>query len=245
MSFFKNFKEDLSQAVNELLPDEVLEKKESMDSQDNVSEDSVDHEHDTNEDRNENIEKDMLDEILLDEENQMDYTAVLSKEEDKNEEEAHLSRVSGSNDNEEVTVITKGTVINGNISSEGSLEVMGAINGDVDCQGKLSILGRITGNCIASEVYVTSERLLGCISSETSVKVGKGAVIIGDISATSGFIAGAIKGNIDVNGSVIIDSSAIIKGNIIAKSIQINNGAIIEGHCSMSYADVDMDQIFA
>ena len=40
-------------------------------------------------------------------------------------------------DDDDVTVITKGTTINGGISSEGSLEVMGTITGDVDCLGRV------------------------------------------------------------------------------------------------------------
>jgi cytoskeletal protein CcmA (bactofilin family) len=84
----------------------------------------------------------------------------------------------------------------------------------------------------------------GGITSEGTIKIGLGTVVIGDIVATSGAIAGAVKGEIDVNGPVIVDSTAIIKGNIKAKSIQINNGAIVEGFCSLSYSDVNVDNIF-
>ena len=41
-------------------------------------------------------------------------------------------------------------------------------------------------------------------------------------------IAGAVKGDIDVKGPVILDASAIVMGNIKSKSVQINNGAVIE-----------------
>lgn len=44
-------------------------------------------------------------------------------------------------DDDDVTVITKGTTINGGISSEGSLEVMGTITGDVDCLGRVAVYG--------------------------------------------------------------------------------------------------------
>ena len=48
----------------------------------------------------------------------------------------------------------------------------------------------------------------------------------------------------DVHGPVIIDSSAIISGDIKSKSVQINNGATIDGRCSQCYADVNMESIF-
>ncbi len=147
-------------------------------------------------------------------------------------------------DPEGVTVITKGTTINGSIISDCSLDVMGTINGDIECLGKLTISGKVTGNAMAAEVFVNTDRLEGNITSEGTVKIGLGTVIIGDITASSGVIAGAVKGEIDVKGPVVIDSTAIIKGNVKAKSVQMNNGAVLEGFCSLAYASVEIDNIF-
>ena len=147
-------------------------------------------------------------------------------------------------DKNAVTVITKGTTINGSIISDCSLEVMGTINGDIECLGKLTISGKVTGNSLASEVVVNTERLEGSVVSEGSVKVGLGTVVIGDITAASAVFAGAVKGEIDVKGPVVLDSTAIIKGNIKAKSIQMDNGAVMDGFCSLTYADLKIDDIF-
>lgn len=143
-----------------------------------------------------------------------------------------------------VTVITKGTIINGGISSDGSLEVMGTITGDVECLGKLSIIGKVSGNAIASEIFVNTTRLEGNLSSEGTVKIGVGTIVVGDIVGSSAVIAGAIKGDIDINGPVVVDSTAIVRGNIKAKSIQVNNGAVVDGYCSLNYADVDLESFF-
>lgn len=147
-------------------------------------------------------------------------------------------------DEEQVTVITKGTTINGSIISDCSLNVMGTINGDIECIGKLTISGNVVGNSIASDVYINSKRLNGNIDSEGTVKIGLGTVVVGDIKAGSAVIAGAVKGELDIKGPVIFDSTAIIKGNVKAKSVQMNNGAVLEGFCSLSYAAVDIDDIF-
>lgn len=71
-----------------------------------------------------------------------------------------------------------------------------------------------------------------------------GSVIIGNITATSAVIAGAVKGDIDVQGPVVVDTSAVIMGNIKSRSVQINNGAVIEGFCSQCYSDVDVESLF-
>ena len=163
-----------------------------------------------------------------------------------------MEDVSMSNDNmediemstDEVTVITKGTTINGGIKSDTSLVVKGTIEGDVECAGKLTITGKVAGNTNASEIYVNTPRLEGDLNSKGIVKIDVGTVVIGGISSTSVVVAGAVKGNIEVNGPVIIDSTAVVKGDVKAKSIQINSGAVIDGHCSLSYADVDLDTFF-
>lgn len=282
MGFFKDFKEDLSQAVNELLPNEEANQDEvenqivnTLDMEDNTSDETSDSE----------IMKEWLDDFMQEEQEAAgieDETEALLQsgseadldentlegEEDENmddnvdlellqaleaDEEAEEElkekvipklRTASLTSDDAVTVITKGTTINGSISSDGSLEINGTITGDVECLGKLSITGKIVGNSSAAEVFVNTERLEGSITSEGSVKVGLGTVIIGDIVATSGVIAGAVKGEIDVNGPIIIDSTAIIKGNIKAKTVQINNGAVVEGFCSLSYSEVDVDNIF-
>ncbi len=145
---------------------------------------------------------------------------------------------------EETTVITKGTTINGGIKSDTSLIVKGVIEGDVECSGKLTITGHVAGNSKASEIYVNTPRLEGSLNSNGSVKIDVSTVVIGSITSASVVVAGAVKGDIDVNGPVIIDSTAVVKGSVFAKSIQINSGAVIDGNCSLKYADVDLDTFF-
>ena len=69
-------------------------------------------------------------------------------------------------------------------------------------------------------------------------------MILGNIYANSAVIAGAIKGDIDVKGPVVLETSAIVMGDIKSKSVQINNGAVIEGMCSQCYADVNPTSFF-
>lgn len=163
--------------------------------------------------------------------------------EDVNQVESPVSEPEKDN-SPEVTVITKGTTINGGIKSDTSLVVKGTIEGDVECEGKLTITGRVMGNTIASEIYVNTPRLEGDINSKGIVKIDVGTVVIGNVSCTSVVVAGAVKGNIEVNGPVIIDSTAVVKGDVKAKSIQMNSGAVIDGHCSLQFADVDLDSFF-
>jgi len=139
---------------------------------------------------------------------------------------------------DETAVITAGMQIKGDITSEGSVDVVGTVEGNIEVWGKLNITGRVNGNSNAAEIYAEGAKITGEIVSSGAVKIGNSSVIIGNITAKSAAIAGAVKGDIDVQGPVILDASAIVMGNIKSKSVQINNGAVIEGMCSQCYADV-------
>ena len=145
---------------------------------------------------------------------------------------------------DETSIITKGMVITGDIVSKGSVDVLGCINGNIDILGKLNVTGSINGNSKAAEVFADNAKIVGEVVSDGSVKIGQSSVIIGNISATSAVVAGAVKGDIDVCGPVILDASAIVMGNIKSKSVQINNGAVIEGMCSQCYAEVNPTSFF-
>lgn len=145
---------------------------------------------------------------------------------------------------DETSSVTAGMTINGDVISEGSMDLIGCVNGNIDILGKLNVTGYINGNSKAAEIYADNAKINGEVVSEGAVKIGSSSVVIGNICATSAVIAGAVKGDIDVQGPVILDTSAIVMGNIKSKSVQINNGAVIEGMCSQCYADVNPISFF-
>lgn len=163
-------------------------------------------------------------------------------EEPKKEEKVEMAANSVSA--EATTVISEGTTIEGGITSEVSIDVMGTIKGDIESKGKVAINGTVNGSVTAAEIYVNTPRLEGALCSEGTVQISEDTVVVGDIVGASAYIAGAVKGNIDVNGSITLDSTAIIKGDINAKSIQVNEGAILDGHCILSYSDINIDAVF-
>ncbi len=140
--------------------------------------------------------------------------------------------------------IIDGMTVNGNISCAGSLEVLGVVSGNLDVSGKLSIAGRVDGDSKADNIFVDGAKITGGLFSNSSVKVAQGSIVKGNIKAAAAVLAGAVKGDIDVQGPVVLDSTAVIVGNIKSKSIQINNGAIIEGSCSQCYSDVTASNFF-
>ena len=278
MGFFSDLKEDLSQAVNELMPDEAETNKEATEVTETVDEvvEGVAEVAEETEVADENAAEEIskvgesdgdeftaqLEEMLnqLDEENKEEEENVVADDdmtelldtitapepvkETKGERKMESTFSYTDEVEDENSVITKGMIITGDIVSKGSVDVLGQINGNIDILGKLNVTGAINGNSKASEVFADNAKIVGEVVSDGSVKIGQSSVIIGNITATSAVVAGAVKGDIDVQGPVILDASAIVMGNIKSKSVQINNGAVIEGMCSQCYADVSPTSFF-
>ena len=266
MGFFSDLKDDLSQAVNELMPEEeemmmqeaarqmgneeaaavpeeVLPVEQTM----NMEEEPVTMVNETvngfDTDLGQMLDK--VDEIPIPEpepeEEEEIYVAPVAAEQKR---EPMLSASSNKRASDEVSVLTDSMIVNGNIATEGALDIRGSVVGNVEALGKLNVTGAIQGNSQAAEIYAEGAKITGELRSNGSIKVGQSSVIIGNIFATSAVIAGAVKGDIDVKGPVILDSSAIVMGDIKSKSVQINNGAVIEGLCSQCYAEVNHTSFF-
>ncbi len=254
MGFLKDFKDDFSQAVTELMPGEeettqenAITLEEGVAAQEPVAaeEEAVLSEEPAVEETVELPVEESAEETAAEaDEDEADMAAEeilisLPAEEEPQAEESE------EDESEEVTTISKGVKLEGNLSSKGSVELLGDVTGDVNCQGKLLVYGTIIGNPTAAEIYANSARIEGNVKSNGSVKIGTGSIIIGNINASSVVIGGAVKGDIDVNGPVIIDSTAVVVGNIKSRSVQLNNGAVIDGFVSQCYAGVDVDKLFA
>ena len=228
MGFFSELKEDLSQAVNELVPEEEMDAAEET-AVGTTQEDEL-------------LKKaaaEFEEELgAMQQEPVVETVSYVNPLDNMSEEE--MSQPAS----DEVSTITKNVTVNGDLEAAGSLDLFGAVNGNIKVLGKLNVTGSITGNSEAAEVYAQRAKIVGDITSYGSVKIGSESVIRGNIFATSAVIAGAVKGDIDVKGPVILDASAIVMGNIKSKSVQINNGAAIEGLCSQCYADVSPSNFF-
>lgn len=273
MGFFSELKEDLSQAVNELVPEEgpavegneqqaeaeEIQKEESflpetaedlgrmLDNMDlDAEKEAEDHVEEEIKEEVREMPYDLPEETV---ESEVNEEKAEEQEEENVEETQYMgmeteeTAVSG-DVAEETAIITAGMKIRGDISSQGSLDVIGAVEGNIDILGKLNITGTIDGSSKAADVYAEKARINGDVHSSASIKIGQNSIIIGNIFASSAVIAGAVKGDIDVKGPVILDTSAIVMGNIKSKSVQINNGAVIEGLCSQCYADVSPSSFF-
>jgi cytoskeletal protein CcmA (bactofilin family) len=91
------------------------------------------------------------------------------------------------------------------------------LKGDFIADGELVILGRVVGNRLQA----------------TEVTVGPKARVEADIHAQSIRIEGVVVGDIHAKVSVIVQSSATVRGAIHCPSITIREGASVNGSANL------------
>lgn len=159
------------------------------------------------------------------------------------------------------SVIAVESVVDGNISAKGGISIdgtvngnvtasevtvfrRGTVNGDVIATERAVICGKVSGDISGKDVHLKKTKVSGNIKASSSVLVDMDAIVTGNISATDLRIVGAVRGEIDVKGNVSLASSAIVQGDIRSASIQIEQGAAVDGVCTQCYANVKPASFF-
>jgi len=110
---------------------------------------------------------------------------------------------------------------------EGVISIVGPqmeITGDVFTDGSVRIEGTVTGN----------------VRAEKAVVVGKDGAVDGDIQTQDAIVTGRIQGSLTAASRLEIKATARIDGDILARRVQLDDGAMVNGNVQMS-DDVAME----
>ena len=111
----------------------------------------------------------------------------------------------------------------GEAGSEMNLIGSGTVfEGKLKTPGSIRIDGRVIG-----EVVVTQ-----------NISIGVSGDIDGNVSAKNMTIGGKVKGIITAQEKLVFESKAVVRGEIRAAKLVIDEGAIFDGKCEMSNAKV-------
>lgn len=103
------------------------------------------------------------------------------------------------------------------------LNLIGAgtmLEGKIRTPGSIRIEGRVVGEVIASN----------------TISVGTSGDVDGTISAKNISIGGKMRGSIHAQEKLVFESKAVIRGDIRAAKLVIDEGALFDGKCVMSEA---------
>lgn len=121
--------------------------------------------------------------------------------------------------------ITADMVITGSVSATADLRISGSIVGDVKTEGSLSVDGKIEGKVEAGAILLEGARIQGNVRSGSSITVGKGSAVNGDVAGERVDVDASITGNIKCAGTVVLRAGASVQGSISAASLSMAEGA--------------------
>ncbi|MGN1135880.1 MAG: polymer-forming cytoskeletal protein [Oscillospiraceae bacterium] len=145
---------------------------------------------------------------------------------------------------EETTIISRNTIIDGNIRSFANINIDGSVKGDVTITKNISITGKVVGDIECNNSVMSGASMQGNIVSKGQVQMDRDSLILGDISAQYLDLNGKIKGNVDVGGKAEFKTDAVILGNITASTITVLDGATIQGYVNTTFLQESSSSIF-
>lgn len=145
---------------------------------------------------------------------------------------------------EETTVISRNTIIDGNIRSFANINIDGSVKGDVTITKNINVTGKVVGDIQCNNSVMSGASMQGNIVSKGQVQMDRDSLILGDISAQYLDLNGKIKGNVDVGGKAEFKTDAVILGNITASTITVLDGATIQGYVNTTFLQESSSSIF-
>jgi len=106
----------------------------------------------------------------------------------------------------------------------------------IESNGSSNIIGKGTtleGNLNTNGNIRIEGKLIGSIITKAKLVLGNTAWVKGNINAQVAEIAGEVHGTLEVDGVLILKSSAIIQGDLNTNKIIVEEGAQFNGKCKM------------
>lgn len=92
-----------------------------------------------------------------------------------------------------------------------------SFKGNIETFGNIRVEGNVIGN----------------VKTKSKIALGQSAFIEGNVIAQNAEIAGEVKGLLEVSEILILKSTAVVHGDIVASRMVIESGATFNGQCKM------------
>lgn len=103
---------------------------------------------------------------------------------------------------------------------EGDLSLLSAgtsIEGKITTDGSIRVDGKLVGDLVA----------------KANAAVGATGTVEGNVEAKNVSIAGRVVGNITATGKLILEEKSVMRGDIRASILVVDEGAVFDGRCAM------------
>lgn len=145
----------------------------------------------------------------------------------------------GISDGEEITVISRNTIIDGNVRSLANMQVDGNVKGNIETTKNVDISGKVVGDLTCNNVNMRASAMQGNIKLKGKMRMDRDTILIGDLTSTYADINGRIRGKLEIAGKAELKRDAVIFGDINTSTIAVTDGAIIQGYVNTTFLSKD------
>ena len=130
-------------------------------------------------------------------------------------------------DGSEISVVGRGTKIEGKVTAAGSLRVEGEVKGAITARGDVSLSpeGRVEANIRAGSITLAGQ-VKGDLTADGDVSLPADSRLDGNIRGRNVVIGGVVKGH-------ILGGRARVDGDITSERLVIAAGAVFQGRSIM------------
>ena len=93
---------------------------------------------------------------------------------------------------------------------------------------------KVEGNFVGEGNVIVEGQLQGTLKTKHNVMVGVGAVVKANVEANDLHLAGELHGNVKATGKIVLAASAKLVGNVETSSLTVEEGATLNGKCTMA-----------
>ncbi len=144
-----------------------------------------------------------------------------------------------------MTINYKNTTIATTIINLYYMPIFGNNNNEEQPNQMETIIGpsvKVEGNFKGDGNITVEGMVQGSLKTSHNLTIGSQAKIKAEIEAKNLFLSGEVKGNVKVHERAELSKSARLLGNIETKVISVEQGAVLNGKCSMINNDISSDK---
>ena len=108
--------------------------------------------------------------------------------------------------------------------------------------GELSLVGTKTTieGVIRTEGSIRIDgRLVGDVIAKANAAVGATGLVEGNVTARNISLAGKVNGTVTAYEKLVLEGKSVMRGDVRAARLVVDEGALFDGHCAMSSGPAD------
>ncbi len=129
--------------------------------------------------------------------------------------------------------LAPGTVLEGQLRSEGDLELAGSFKGSITTNGSIMLRANTKSTVSAGNLNLSGCTLDGDVTVTGTVTVSEDSRINGNVTARELQCAGEITGDLNISGNTTLEEKARINGSVVTGTMSVARGAAICGSVEM------------